>query len=59
MSFDFNGLDFFGGAVLADRSCGSVSLSTSFGDVLTLNLDHDPELTMSGVTDNCELSERW
>ena len=50
---------YFGGAVLADASCGSVSLSNRFGDVLTLNLDHDPEYVMSGVYDPCSLSEKW
>lgn len=50
---------YFGGAVLADASCGSVSLSNRFGDVLTVNLDHDPEYVMSGVYDPCNLSEKW
>jgi hypothetical protein len=51
--------NFHGGAVLADASCGSVSLSSRSGDVLTLNLDHDPEYTMSGLTEPCSLSEKW
>ncbi len=59
MSFDFSGMDFFGGAVLADESCGRVSLSNRFGDVLTVNLDHDPELTLSGVTEPCGSFDRW
>lgn len=50
---------YFGGAVLADASCGSVSLSNRFGDVLNINLDHDPEYTMSGVTEPCSSFEKW
>ena len=44
-----DGYNFHGGAVLADESCGSVSVSGRFGEVLKINLDHDPEFTMSGV----------
>jgi hypothetical protein len=51
--------NFHGGAVLADASCGSVSLSSRSGDVLTINLDHDPEYTMSGVYEPCSSFEQW
>lgn len=50
---------YFGGAVLADESCGSVSLSNSAGEVFTVMVDNDPEFTMSGVYEPCELSEEW
>lgn len=58
MSFEFD-CNFFGGAVLADASCGSVSICNRFGEVLTVNLDHDPEFTLSGLTAPCSLSEQW
>lgn len=48
-----------GGAVLADESCGSVSLCGRFGDVLTINLDHDPEFTMSGLYEPCGSFDKW
>ncbi|MNB99685.1 hypothetical protein D3C81_1639510 [compost metagenome] len=58
--FTFNeSYNFHGGAVLADASCGSVSVCNRVGDVLTINLDHDPEWTMSGLTEPCKLSEKW
>lgn len=53
---DFN---YFGGAVLADASCGSVTLSGSSGEVFTVKVDNDPEFTMSGVYEPCELSDKW
>lgn len=53
---DFN---YFGGAVLADESCGSVTFSGSSGEVYTVKVDNDPEFTMSGLQDTCELSEQW
>lgn len=51
--------DWFGGAVLADDTCGFASFTTHTGDVLTLKLDHDPELMMSGLHEPCSLSEKW
>lgn len=51
--------EFFGGAVLADSSCGRVSFTTSAGDVLSVNLDHDPEYTLSGLTEPCGSFEKW
>lgn len=53
------GNDFFGGAVLADSTCGSASLTTHTGDVLTFKLDHDPEFVMSGVYEPCSSFEKW
>lgn len=53
---DFN---YFGGAVLADESCGSVTLSNRSGEVLTFNVEHDPEFTLSGVYEPDSLSEKW
>ena len=56
-----SGMDFsyFGGAVLADESCGSVTFSGRSGEVYTVKVDNDPEFTMSGLVDTCELSEKW
>lgn len=51
--------DFFGGAVLADDSCGSASLTTRAGDVLSFKLDHDPEFTLSGLTEPCGSYDKW
>lgn len=51
--------EFFGGAVLADASCGVASLTTSAGDVLTFEVHDDPEFTMSGLTEPCSSFERW
>lgn len=59
MSFDFGDNNFHGGAVLADASCGSASLTTHTGDVLIFKVDHDPEFTMSGVYDPCSSFEKW
>lgn len=61
MSSVFNAFDLdyhhhHGGAVLADGSCGSVSLYGDTGAVLTLNLTHDPEYTLSGLYEPLELS---
>lgn len=57
---DFNeDYGFHGGAVLVDSSCGSVSVCNRFGDVLTVNLDHDPEFTLSGLTEPCSRSDKW
>lgn len=50
---------YFGGAVLADESCGAVSFSTSAGGVLSFKLDHDPEYTMSGLHEPCSSFEKW
>lgn len=55
----FEDFNYFGGAVLADDSCGSVTLSSSFGDVLTINVEYDPEFTMSGVYEPDSASEKW
>lgn len=51
--------NFHGGAVLADDTCGSVSLSTAAGEVLTINLNDDPEFTMSGLYEPCSSYDRW
>lgn len=51
--------DFFGGAVLADDSLGSVSLTTSFGEVLNIHVSDDPELMMSGLHEPCGSFEKW
>lgn len=51
--------NFHGGAVLADATCGSLSLCGDFGEVLTLNLDHDPEYTMSGLDEPCSSFDKW
>lgn len=50
---------FFGGAVLADASCGSVSVCNHFGEVLTVNLEHDSEWTLSGLTEPCSSFDKW
>lgn len=41
--------DYFGGAVLADSECGSVTLRMASGAIFSFNLDHDPEFTLSGL----------
>lgn len=51
--------DFFGGAVLADDTCGVVSLSTASGASYTFKVNDDPELMMSGLHEPCALSQRW
>lgn len=51
--------NFHGGAVLADSSCGSVSFTGSTGSVFTVNVDHDPEYTMSGYDEPCSSFEQW
>jgi hypothetical protein len=51
--------DFFGGAVLADSTCGSASFTTHSGDVLTFKVDHDPEFTMSGLDEPCSSFDQW
>lgn len=56
MDTDFN---FHGGAVLADDTCGSVSLYGASGDVLTFKVDHDPEFTMSGLYEPCSSYDKW
>lgn len=48
-----------GGAVLADDTCGVVSLSTSSGGFLTFNLTDDPEFTMSGLYEPCSSFDQW
>lgn len=54
---DFNqSYNFHGGAVLADSTCGSLSLYSASGDVLNIHLDHDPEFTMSGLYEPTEAS---
>ena len=45
--------NFHGGAVLADDTCGVVSLSNSAGDFMTFTVHDDPELTMSGLHEPC------
>lgn len=55
----FEDFNYFGGAVLADESCGSVSFSTVGGEVLTINVYDDPEFTMSGLVEPDNLSEKW
>lgn len=51
--------DYFGGAVLADSTCGHASFTTHTGEVLSFKVDHDPEFVMSGVYEPCTLSEKW
>lgn len=51
--------NYHGGAVLADASCGHVSLCGEFGDVLNIKLDHDPEFTMSGLDEPCSSYDEW
>lgn len=51
--------EFFGGAVLADSSCGSVTLYGSSGDVLRINVTDDPEFTMSGLVEPCSSFDKW
>jgi hypothetical protein len=51
--------DYFGGAVLADSTCGIVTLSTASGATFTFKLNDDPEFVMSGLSEPCMLSERW
>lgn len=41
--------NYFGGAVLADRSCGSVSFRDASGGDLRFDVGNDPEYTLSGV----------
>lgn len=53
------GSDYFGGAVLADRECGSVSLRDAAGSAFSVNVSNDPEYTLSGVYEPCMASERW
>ena len=50
---------YFGSAVLADDTCGSVTLSNRAGEVFSVNVEHDPELTMSGLYEPCSASEKW
>ncbi len=50
---------YFGGAVLADDTCGFVSLCDASGGVLKINVTDDPELMMSGLYEPCALSERY
>lgn len=40
--------NYFGGAVLADDSCGSVSLYSASGSVLKVHVSDDPEFMLSG-----------
>lgn len=51
--------EFFGGAVLADESCGSVSFCTASGATLSFKVSDDPEYTMSGVYEPCTSFEGW
>lgn len=51
--------EFFGGAVLADNECGSVSLRDASGSVFKLNVGDDPEMTMSGLYDHDTSFDRW
>lgn len=50
---------FFGGAVLADRDCGSVSLRDASGSTFKVYVSDDPEYTLSGVYEPCMVSEGW
>lgn len=49
MKFYERGCEFYGGAVLADNTCGSVSLRDASGSDFKINVGDDPELTMSGL----------
>lgn len=51
--------DFFGGAVLADDTCGSVTLYGNAGDVFRINVIDDPEYTMSGLVEPCSSFDKW
>jgi hypothetical protein len=51
--------NYHGGAVLADASCGSVTLYGAFGATLKVNVIDDPEYTMSGLYEPCGRSEGY
>lgn len=51
--------EFFGGAVLADDTCGSVTLYGDTGSVLRINVSDDPEYTMSGLVEPCSSFDKW
>lgn len=55
----FEDFNYFGGAVLADDSCGSVTFSDSSGEVYTVKVDNDPEFTMSGLVEPCSSFDQW
>lgn len=54
MAFHDKDSEFFGGAVLADRTCGSVSFRDASGSDIFVSLTDDPEYTMSGLYEPVE-----
>lgn len=60
IGFDFDGVsNNHGGAVLADSTCGSGSLTTSAGETISFKVEHDPEWAMSGLLEPCGSFDKW
>lgn len=59
MKFNREDSSYFGGAVLADKECGSVSLRDAAGSVFRLHVGDDPEYTLSGLYEPDNRFERW